>query len=131
LTFILFYEKASYAISALWTTEQQHFRSAFFNSCAMSPGAARSDKYCSIQGFLAAHWPPFALSRRMTICRHSCKFVNLPIPLGKEEFCNLVFLVCWIVRKQRQEGGCNTVSEFSVTRLGASETGGFFRHQPG
>jgi hypothetical protein len=87
LTFVLFYEKARYVISALWTTEHEHFRSEGLlvriyvcrDAGVMSPGAARSVNYCSTQGLLVAQWPPVALSRRMTICRHSCTFYSTHI----------------------------------------------------
>jgi hypothetical protein len=72
--------------------------------------------WCSIQGFVAAHWPPLHAP-----LDHMQTFLQVCF----------VFPQYWerrvlSVRKRRQE----SVADLSITGFGASETGGFFRHQP-
>jgi hypothetical protein len=52
---------------------------------------------------VAAHWPPIALLRWITICRHSCMFVWSSLILGTEGFVTWVFFVCFC--KETMGGG--------------------------
>jgi hypothetical protein len=52
--------------------------------------------YCSIQRLVAAHWPPVALPRRMTNCRHSCTIVCPYCNIGNRGLCNSSIFVCFL-----------------------------------
>jgi len=72
---------------------------------------------CSIQGLVAAHWPPVALPT-WPYTGIPARLFGLRTILGTEGFCNRSVYCVLSVRSRRQGGG-KICSGFSVTGQGA------------
>jgi hypothetical protein len=75
------------------------------------------------QGLVATRWPPVVHPRQMTLCRYSCAFL-CSHTIGNTEFINSGGFCVLSMRRQRQEGGVQYCSRFSITMLAASRDGG-------
>jgi hypothetical protein len=80
--------------------------------------------FCSIQGPVAAHWPPVALPTWPYADIPALCFV-FPLYWEKRDFVNLVFL-CAVCKQTTAGGAVNVVAGFGISGLGAWETGASF-----